>query len=227
MGGAQMTQRIGCLHAHHSAISAIDQGLAGLDLALVHFVEPGLIGRLTGPESLPADLARQRLIAQLEWMAQCHVDSILVSCTNYVALLGDTDHVLSVPLIKIDEPFFADIYAEETPLLLVFTNPATVTGTMERLYQFATQRGKGIQVEVRVIMGTFDLVMQGKHEEYYHTVATYLQDLVVAEPGKRIAVAQLSMVAAAREVALDCNIDIGNTVTALSRFMQSHGQPGR
>ena len=74
---------------------------------------------------------------QLEWMAASGLDAILITCTNYIAMLPDEPLDLPLPVIKIDEPFFAYLCQQESPHLLLFTNPATVEGTMRRFADYA------------------------------------------------------------------------------------------
>ena len=83
--------------------------------------------------------AQRKVKEQIEWIAQCQVDAILITCTNYIAILQEDQLSISVPIIKIDEPFFDYICNIGQPQTILFTNPATVEGTMERLKHHANQ----------------------------------------------------------------------------------------
>ena len=143
--------RLGCLHMHHSNIPYIDGIVSPERVELLHFVDPGLMRRIGSDPGFTSDQAEQQVRRQLAWMASCGLDAILITCTNYIAMLPDETLDLSIPVIKIDEPFFAYLIRQESPHLLLFTNPATVEGTMRRLQDYARQVGRQPDIEVEVI----------------------------------------------------------------------------
>lgn len=193
-----MKKRLGCLHAHYSNIEYIENALAPFNIEIVHFVDPGLMERLTSDKDFHGVDARHKVKMQIEWIAQTNVDAILITCTNYIAILQEDQLSVSVPIIKIDEPFFDFICNIQQPHTILFTNPATVEGTMERLKNYAETCQKTLNIESAVLNNTFELIMQGRKEEYNQEVARMLEQLI--NDDKIISVAQLSMVDAARLV---------------------------
>lgn len=69
---------------------------------------------------------------------------------------------------------------------------------MERLKQYADTYQKTLDIEVVVLDNTFELIMQGRKEEYNEKVTKILEQLI--NDDKIISVAQLSMVDAAQVV---------------------------
>ncbi|MCM3767051.1 hypothetical protein [Neobacillus niacini] len=193
-----MRKRVACLHAHYSNIDYIESALAPYDIEFIHFVDPGLMYRVTHDERFNTEDAQNKVKEQIEWMAQCNVDGILITCTNYIALLRVDELSIPVPIIKIDEPYFETICNRSDPQIILFSNPATVAGTMERLHQYAELQQKSLNVEVMVIYNTFELFMKGQKQEYNQQISKFLQKMIKED--KIISVAQLSMVAAAQEV---------------------------
>lgn len=193
-----MKKRLGCLHAHYSNIEYIEKALAPFNIEFVHFVDPGLVDRLTSDRNFHEADAQQKVKEQLEWIAQSNMDAILITCTNYIAILQEDQLSISVPIIKLDEPFFNFICNIPQPQTVLFTNPATVEGTMERLKQYADTYQKTLDIEVVVLDNTFELIMQGRKEEYNEKVTKILEQLI--NDDKIISVAQLSMVDAAQVV---------------------------
>lgn len=217
-----MTKTIGCLHAHHSNIGYIGRALAGVPAELVHFVDPGLIRRIGADAGFDEAQARARVGEQLRWIAGANVDAILVTCTNYIALLDEADEAsLPVPVIKLDEPFFAEACETAGPQTILFTNPATVEGTMGRLRAYAEARGLDIQAEALVVPGTFELVMRGENERYAAELSRALRELLAAPDAKPIFVAQLSMVAAAEAVERELGARIGNPLKPLAEAVRA------
>src|SRR4051812_11294992 len=208
--------RLGCLHMHHSNIPYIDGVVSADRVELLHFVDPGLMRRIGSDPSFSNKQAEQQVRRQLDWMAACGLDAILITCTNYIAMLPDEAMDVKIPVIKIDEPFFADLLQQPSPHLLLFTNPATVEGTMRRFQDYARRTGHAPDIEVEIIPGTFELVMSGKTEEYAAAVTERLSELVQSERFNAISVGQLSMADAAQRVAAESGLRIGNPLQPLS-----------
>ncbi len=207
--------RLGCLHMHHSNIPYIDAIVAPGQVELLHFVDPGLMHRIGSDAGFDLGPAEQQVRRQLDWMAGCGLDAILITCTNYIAMLPEEPLDLTIPVIKIDEPFFAHLLEQSSPHLLVFTNPATVEGTMSRLQDYAKQRDQQPDIAVEVIPGTFALVMVGKTEEYAAAVSDRLRELARSGRFQSISVGQLSMADATQGVAVETGVAIGNPLEPL------------
>jgi len=190
-----LKKRIGCLHAHYSNIEYIERTFQNdEDMELLHFVDPGVMQQVSKGMG---DVAR-KVKEQIEWIASCDVDAILITYTNYIALLQDDATVdSSIPIIKIDELYFESICNVQQPITILFTNPMTVEGTMARLHQYAKHHEKSVTVVAKVIENTFDLIMQGKKEAYSDAILQTL--LSLTDEQRLISVAQLSMVDAAQQ----------------------------
>ena len=208
-----MKIKLGCLHAHYSNIEYIENALSPYDIELIHFVDPALMYRVTSDENLKEADAQNKVKEQIEWIAQCNVDAILITCTNYIAILQEEQLSISVPIIKIDEPYFEYICNIEQPQTILFTNPATVNGTIERLNQYAYNHQKSIDIEVIVINNTFELIMQGLKQEYNQEISKFLNKIIKED--KVISIAQLSMVEASKEVEYTTSKTIINPLDTL------------
>lgn len=209
-----MKKRLGCLHAHYSNIEYIERAFSSYDIEYLHFVDPGLMERISSDENFKEMKAQMKVKEQLEWMATCNVDAILLTCTNYIATLQDAQLSVSVPIIKIDEPYFDYISNSAEPQVLLFTNPATVKGTMERLKQYAIDHQKSLDIKVMIINNTFELIMQGLKKEYDQEITRFLNRKMNDEKGV-ISVAQLSMVDAAIQVTAQTSVKIINPLDLL------------
>lgn len=213
-----MKKRIGCLHAHYSNIAYIEDILHPFNVELTHFVDPGLMYRVTSDEHFQTLEAETRVKEQIEWIAKCNVDAILITCTNYIAILPENQLSLSVPLIKMDEPFFHHLCKIEQPQMIIFSNPATVSGTLERLQEHVKRQNKSLDIETIVLENTFEILMQGKKEEYNREITNFLQKIVKNQK-KVISVAQLSMVSAAQQVEIQTAEKIINPLNTLLSWM--------
>lgn len=214
LGGNKLKKRLGCLHAHYSNIEYIETAFSPYDIELLHFVDPALMYRVTSDKQFLESDAQIKVREQLEWIAECKVDAILITCTNYIAILREDQLSLSVPIIKIDEPYFECISDIQKPQTILFTNPATVDGTIKRLKQYAEKYQRSIDIEVVVINNTFELIMQGLKEDYNLKISRFLNQKINDEK-RVISVAQLSMVDAAKQVEFSSSKTIINPLETL------------
>ncbi|MEH7119999.1 hypothetical protein V7128_21625 [Neobacillus vireti] len=221
----ELKKRLGCLHAHYSNIEYIENALSSYEIELIHFVDPALMYRVTSDESFKVGDAQNKVKEQIEWIAQCNVDAILITCTNYIAILQEEHLSISVPIIKIDEPYFEYISNITQPQTILFTNPATVNGTMERLNQYAYNHQKSLDIEVFVINNTFELIMQGLKQEYNQEISKFLNKIIKED--KVISVAQLSMVDASKEVEYKTSKPIINPLDTLISSVVSQLKIGK
>ncbi|MFC0470313.1 hypothetical protein ACFFHM_07160 [Halalkalibacter kiskunsagensis] len=210
----ELRKRLGCLHAHYSNIEYIENALSPFNIELIHFVDPALMYRVTLDENYQESDAQNKAKEQIEWIAQCNVDAILITCTNYIAIFQEDQLSISVPIIKIDEPFFEFICDIQQPQTILFTNPATVEGTVERLKHYANNHQKFLDIEIIVINNTFELIMQGLKEEYNQEISKFLNQIIKDEK-KVISVAQLSMVDASQQVEYKTSKTIINPLSTL------------
>jgi hypothetical protein len=212
-------KRIGCFHAHHSNIEHIENALNSLDVELIHFVDPGL-DRIKMDVDFTAEIAQKKVMETLDWIAKCHVDAILITCTFFTAVFNEEVHRFPIPIIKIDEPLFEDIYQMNQPIIVAFTNPNTVQGTMNQLAAYAEMKGKTIEIEPFLLENTFDLIMQGKKSEYIQAVSQGLIHMIEENPTKRVVAAQLSMVPASQAAEKQTSISVGNQLVSLATYMK-------
>lgn len=212
-------KRIGCFHAHYSNIEHIEKALNIFDVELVHFVDPGL-DRIKMDADFTNEIVEKKVIETLNWITNCHVDAILITCTLFTSILNKEVHQYPIPIIKIDEPLFEDICKMNQPIIVTFTNPNTVNGTMNQLMSYSRMKGKEIEVESFLLENTFDLIMQGKKSEYIQAVSKGLIQLIEENPKKKVVAAQLSMVPAAQLAEKQSENPVGNHLESLSNYIK-------
>jgi hypothetical protein len=215
-----MKKTIGCFHAHYSNIQHIEKALKPYQVELVHFVDPGL-DRIKMDADFTNEIAQKKIRETLDWIANCHVDAILITCTFFTAAMTQTRMTdATLPIVKIDEPLFQEICQTNQPQIVVFTNPNTVQGSMDQLHAYAKKLDKVIQVESILLPHTFELIMQGKQNEYIEQVVQGLAHIKDQHPETNIFAAQLSMVPAAERIEQESGAKIGNHLDSLSRCLE-------
>lgn len=217
-----MNIRIGILHAHHSNIAYFDRERSLEAFELTHYVDPGLIVRMNADAGFGKSEARRKAAEQLEWIAASGVDAIVITCTQYIAVWEESRLQLPIPVICLDEPFFERICSIPGPQIIVFSNPATVEGTMDRLRRFAFNRQRLTDdLQAVVAPESFHLIMQGKEREYTDKIAGFIRAVRSAHPDARLSVAQLSMVQAAELIGKETGIDVGHPLQPLIQELTS------
>ncbi|MFD1953805.1 hypothetical protein ACFSL6_06315 [Paenibacillus thailandensis] len=217
-----MKTKIACLHAHHSNIEYINDAVNLPGTEWIHFVDPGLMARIAGDPGFDADAARNKVAQQVEWIASTGAFAILITCTNYIALLDEKMLQSAIPVVKVDEPLFEYVCGVDGPHVLLFSNPSTVDGTMRRLAEHAAANGGNItDVEPVIIDGTFQLLMQGNQEAYLEKLTDRIRQILASRPGVTVSVAQLSMVNAARRLEQETGVRIGHPLLTLGNKLEA------
>ncbi|MGG1961653.1 hypothetical protein ABFY43_11015 [Bacillus pumilus] len=207
--------RLHCLHAHPSNQSYIEDVFDDPDIELHHTVDSSFIERATqDPDFHPH---KQQAYAINKLMKEDEADIILLTCTQYIATLGDQKHLFKQPIVPIDEPLFELICQRKGPLQLVFSNPDTVEGTMERLESYAKKHGKQMDAEVMVMEGVFHLCLNGELHAYEEEIKKQLRRCM-KEDGD-ICVMQLSMVHAAQQMVEETGVPIIHPLSPLKQYV--------
>ena len=204
------------MHVHHSNIDYIDKAFSPYEVELIHFVDPGLMSRLTTDPSFQKNDAGKKIAEQIAWMESSQVDAILLTCTNYIAMLQDELLTTNIPIFKIDEPFFETICEIADSQTIFFSNPGTVKGTMDRLHQYAAIKGKTLNINVIVIEDTFELMMKGQTELYNKKIEEFIKSYSKESNGV-LSVGQLSMYDGAKQTQLDIMNPLDSLVDPIVR----------
>ncbi|MFS3915554.1 hypothetical protein ACL9ST_15000 [Bacillus australimaris] len=207
--------RLHCLHAHPSNISYIEDAFPGKLFDVHHIVDSSFMERAKQDPAF--DLHLQQTYAIYRLMQEREADLILLTCTQYIAALGDQQHLFQQPIVPIDEPLFEQICERKGPLQLVFSNPDTVEGTMHRLYAYAQERGKQVEAEILVLEDVFHLCLNGEMKAYHERIMEQLRRSV--KQHREICVMQLSMVHAAQQVEHETGVSIIHPLSSLKSFV--------
>ncbi|HBU81572.1 MAG TPA: hypothetical protein DEF35_08010 [Paenibacillus sp.] len=219
---------IGCFHAHYSNIELIEEALAPYEVELVHYVDPGLDRLKQHDADFTEAVTREKVSQTLQWIAHCHADATLVTCTLFAAVLEQEAQYVPVPVVGIDDPLLLEMKRVPGRYILAFTNPATIEGTMARVNQALRQddengQRKGIdavETESVLIPSTFELIMRGDKEGYLAAVSAGLQQIAEQSPGSTVVAAQLSMAPAAARVTADTGMLIFSPLASLSAYLE-------
>ncbi|MFF0825484.1 hypothetical protein ACFYU8_08360 [Brevibacillus sp. NPDC003359] len=214
--------RIACLHGHYSNISLLSDAFATFDVELIHFVDPGLLLQNAGTPVHTTEQSHAKLRDQLTWMQCCAVDAIVITCTQYASLVTPEDEeTATIPIFTIDGPFFHELALHTEPQVLLFSNPATIQPTMERLVKHARSHNLYPEIQVNIVENAFALLMENKQEAYREAIKDALYQLHRTFPDQPIAVAQLSMAPVADQFAKENGCTISHPLHSLTSQMST------
>lgn len=103
----------------------------------------------------------------------------------------------------------------------LYEPPNTVEGTLGQYKRYFESHGSTLVAETRILPDVFELIMQGKTEQYLDQVCSGLIRMVEENKNKTIVAAQLSMVRAAQKAEQTTGVTIGNSLASLAGYLSS------
>lgn len=175
-----------CIHAHRSNQQWIDQTLP--DEEIQHIILDHLI------EETNDFKVKKQVLKHLNELRNDKTTCFISTCSYFSAHLPE---VYDLPIIALDTLLFQRI-CEEPKLQLVFTNEATIKGTLARYERF---KNKNQILTVHLIPNIFEILMAGDVSTYKRLLQEGLKELNETIP---FAVGQLSMEIAVESGPFSC-----------------------
>lgn len=175
-----------CIHAHESNQQWINQTLS--DKKIKHIILDHLIEETNNIK------VKKQVLFYLNTLRNKETSCFISTCSYFSAHLPAS---YDLPIIALDTLLFQAI-CDEPRLQLVFTNEATIEGTLARYEQL---KNKKQILTVHLISNAFGKLMAGEVNNYKLAVQEGLQKLDKSVP---IAVGQLSMEMAVNDGQFSC-----------------------
>ncbi|MED1792694.1 hypothetical protein [Brevibacillus nitrificans] len=208
-------KKVACLHGHHSNVALVDDAFSQWKVELAHYVDPGLLLQSANSQPPTRGEAEAKLDSQLSWMQASTPDAIVITCTQYAATLtSEHESERDTPIFTIDGPFLEEAARRSGKQTILFTNPATVKPTMDRLWQQAALHRCTPQISIHLIDGAFSLIMENKQQAYQEILWETM--LTLSHEDTILSVAQLSMAPAARQFSQEKGIFISDPLQSLT-----------
>ena len=104
-------------------------------------------------------------------------DAVLVTCSSISPCVEVAKYLVSIPVLKIDEPMAEETVKLGSEIGIVATLRTTLEPTINLIKQKATERGKKITVETSLCQGAFEAVVAGDGEKHDEIVKTEIGKL--------------------------------------------------
>lgn len=187
-----MKPRIFFLHTIH--------GLTDLfrDLAAKHL--PGCAVTQIADESLIQDLLRaggltpavyRRVCDHVVAAAEAGADYIQFTCSSISPVADAARKLVSVPVLKIDEPMARQAVTQFSKVGVIATNPATLQPSTQLVRDVAAELKRPTQVVSVLCAGAYDALFAGDRATHDRIVTEHLRDLI--RQVDAVCLAQVSM----------------------------------
>jgi Asp/Glu/hydantoin racemase len=160
------------------------------DVSVFNLVDDSLIKDVIAHGQLRPETAR-RVVQHVIAAQDAGADYILVTCSSIGAAVETAAGLVSVPVLRVDQPMADRAIATARRIGVIATLPTTLKPTADLLRRRAIAAGKEIDLISRLCDGAFDALMSGDTVAHDALVGKSLQEL--SSQVEVIALAQASM----------------------------------
>ena len=175
-----MSKILGFIHTSATLVPVFqelaDQYLAGKDIEVFNIVDDSLIKNTIKRNALTEDTAR-RVVDYVSSAEAAGADYILVTCSSIGPAVDLSTKLVSVPVLRVDQPMVEKAVSLGTKIGVVATLSTTLEPTTDLVRRQALEAGKKIELVSRLCEGAFEALMSGKPEKHDYIVAEVLKDL--------------------------------------------------
>ncbi len=144
--------------------------------AVFNMVDESLLRDIIRDGRLLAATAR-RVVGYVLAAEQAGADIVMVTCSSIGPAVELSRSLVSIPVIRVDEPMAAKAVATGARIGVVATLPSTLAPTVELIRRLAAEAGKKVEVTDKLCEGAFEAVISGDAATHDAEVAAALRDL--------------------------------------------------
>lgn len=178
------------------------------DADLCHVSDESIIQRILAAEGLTPAVCR-RACEHIVAAEAAGAQVIQLTCSSISPCADVAQHLVAVPVLKIDEPMVRVAVQGYQSVGVVATNPGTLKPSTQLVEAVAREMGKEVEVKSVLCEGAYSAWLSGNREEHDRIVRAHLLDLM--DGVEVVCLAQVSMSRAA-----DALTDEQKTVPVLS-----------
>jgi len=120
---------------------------------------------------------------------------VQLTCSSISPCADPARWMVSIPVLKIDEPMVDQAIATGVKIGVAATAPTTLKPTSELVYQRAQDQNKSVQVDAVLCEGAYKALFSGDTETHDRIVRQYLADLMARNDVVLLAQASMARVA--------------------------------
>jgi Asp/Glu/hydantoin racemase len=144
--------------------------------AVFHVVDESLLRDIIRDGRLLAPTAR-RVVNHVATAEQAGADVVMVTCSSVGPAVELAGQLVSIPVLRVDEPMARQAVAAGSRIGVVATLPSTLAPTAELIRRLAAEAGKKVTVRERLVEGAFAAVLAGDGATHDAKVTSALREL--------------------------------------------------
>lgn len=193
--------RLAIIHTTASTITSLKEkfGNSITGLEIVNILDDSILPDLR--QSHDVDFVRRRWIEYARIAQEMGVDAVLSACSSVGAFADEADGLLSVPVLRIDEPMARQAVSGGKDILVLATLDSTLTPTTELLGRCAAKSGRDCNIKALVVDGAFSSLSAGDKGTHDRLIRNVVLD--EADKADVIVFAQASMASAVSDLSSD------------------------
>jgi Asp/Glu/hydantoin racemase len=190
--GIKMSPKLAMIHTVAGLVPAFDalcdELMPGVDR--FHIADEGVLRMVSEAKGLTPELFR-RVCEDANCAEAAGADVILVTCSSISPCVDVAQNMVSVPVLKIDQPMVDKAISIGSRVGVAATVVTTLGTTTELIKKRSEVAGQQTEVEAVLIEGAFDALLSGDADRHDQIVTEQLYRLM--ETNDVIVLAQASM----------------------------------
>jgi len=147
------------------------------DVDTCHIADESLIQRVLAAGGITPEVT-QRVCDNVAAAQAAGADVVLVTCSSVSPCVDAAKEVVSIPVLKIDEPMIADAVARFDSIGVIATTPTTLAPSTQLIRDTALAQQRDVTVKSVLCKGAYEAFLAGRQDEYDRIVIDHLHDLV-------------------------------------------------
>ncbi len=159
-------------------------------VAIVNFVDDSILPQLLANGGNVAEV-EQRVLQYARYAQEVGADVLLEACSSIGAVVPKARQILSIPVVRIDEPMAEAAVRQGGRIGVAATLPTTLQPTLNLLEEKAQESGRSVALQPLLIEGAYAKLMAGDAAGHDQALADGLSALIAV--CDRVVLAQASM----------------------------------
>lgn len=160
------------------------------DVRRINIVDDSLLADVAAAGEITPAVTR-RMCVYVQQAESAGADAVLSLCSSLGPTIDVARRLVSLPVIKIDDPMTAEAVRSAAHIGVMATVPTTLTPTVNLIHAKAEEQQKPVQTTPRLVEGAFTLLMAGDRQQHDNRVVEAGRAL--ADEVELIVLAQASM----------------------------------
>jgi Asp/Glu/hydantoin racemase len=160
------------------------------DAEVMHFVDSDVLATVVREQGISAK-SESRMTHLAQAAEAAGADIIFSACSSLGPALDVAARAVSIPVVKIDDAMALKAGTDGTRIGVLATVPTTLGPTSDLIAAQAEKLGRRIEIEQRLCVGAFDVLMSGDRDRHDAMITEQATDL--AGSVDMIVLAQASM----------------------------------